>query len=271
MGLQFAIVERDNDAAIALARLREARRIEAAERTRAHRRRMLAAVAFVVAAGVIAAWLGSRSTPRPVHGARPVRHLVAATKRRRPVPVARKQTGPSPGSLPQTSAFPSGRSPLFKSLMASLWAGVDANAPALALPAFFPEGAYVQLKAIYGASSDWKDRLVHDFRLDIAAAHALLGRGAANATLIGVRVVRSYGHWVPPGVCYNRDGYYEMPNARVVYRVDGRVRSFGIASLISWRGVWYVVHFGAILRATDTGMVDDPASGPGVSAYSGTC
>jgi hypothetical protein len=31
------------------------------------------------------------------------------------------------------------------------------------------------------------------------------------------------------------------------------------------------VHFGAILRSADVGEVDDPASGPGVSAYSGTC
>jgi hypothetical protein len=76
---------------------------------------------------------------------------------------------------------------------------------------------------------------------------------------------------VPPGVCYNSVGYYEMPNARVVYRAHGQVRSFGIASLISWRGVWYVVHFGAILRSADVGEVDDPASGPGVSTYSGTC
>jgi hypothetical protein len=72
-------------------------------------------------------------------------------------------------------------------------------------------------------------------------------------------------------VCDNSLGYYEMPNARVVYREDGQIRSFGIASMISWRGVWYVVHFGAILRATDTGMVDDAALGHGVSAYSGTC
>jgi hypothetical protein len=62
-----------------------------------------------------------------------------------------------------------------------------------------------------------------------------------------------------------------MPNARVVYRENGQVRSFGIASMISWRGVWYVVHFGAILRASASGMVDDPALGRGSVAYSGTC
>jgi hypothetical protein len=184
---------------------------------------------------------------------------------------ASTRSAPSPGSLPQTHAFPSGTSAHFKSLMASLWAGIVSNSVAPALTAFFPKGAYVQLKAIGSAGSDWTDRLVHDYRLDIAAAHALLGRDGAQAQLIKVNVPSSYGHWVPPGACYNSIGYYEVPNARVVYREDGRIRSFGIASMISWRGVWYVVHLGAILRSTDSGTVDDPASGPGTSAYSGTC
>ena len=129
----------------------------------------------------------------------------------------------------------------------------------------------MQLKSIADAQADWRGRLVHDYRLDIAAAHALLGANALGAQLVKVTVVSSYAHWVPPGVCDNSVGYFEMPNARVVYTTAGQVRSFGIASLISWRGVWYVVHFGAILRATDVGQVDDPASGAGSSLYSGTC
>jgi hypothetical protein len=79
------------------------------------------------------------------------------------------------------------------------------------------------------------------------------------------------GHWVEPGVCYNAIGYYEVPNARVVYSENGVTRSFGIASMISWRGEWYVVHLGAVLRETETGTVAEPALGPGRSAYSGTC
>ncbi len=155
--------------------------------------------------------------------------------------------------------------------MASLWAGIVHDSLTQALAAFFPKDAYVQLKAIASAGSDWSDRLVHDFGLDIVAAHALLGRRAAHARLIAVNVPSSYGHWIQPRVCDNSIGYYEMPNARVVYREDGKIRSFSIASMISWRGVWYVVHLGAILRSTDSGMVDEPASGPGTSAYSGTC
>jgi hypothetical protein len=86
-----------------------------------------------------------------------------------------------------------------------------------------------------------------------------------------VQVPRAYAHWVGPGACYNRVGYYEVPNSRLVYREDGEVRSFGIASMISWRGVWYVVHLGAVVRDTAAGVVDDPSAGAGVSLPSSTC
>jgi len=155
--------------------------------------------------------------------------------------------------------------------MASMWAGIVSNRLHPALAAFFPLGAYQQLKAIPAAGSDWTDRLLHDYGLDITAAHELLGRDAAQARLLAVDVTSGYGHWIEPGACYNSIGYYELPNARVVYREDGQTRSFGIASMISWRGVWYVVHLGAVLRSTDAGTVDEAASGPGSAAYSGTC
>ncbi len=155
--------------------------------------------------------------------------------------------------------------------MGALWDGVRSGSLAAAMPAFFPEAAYTQLKAIADVSGDWSDRLVGDYRLDLAAAHALLGATPSGATLVAVHVPQSYAHWVNPGACYNSVGYYEVPNARVVYRQGGDVRSFGIASMISWRGVWYVVHLGAILRPAAAGMVDDPSTGTGESAPSSTC
>ena len=57
-----------------------------------------------------------------------------------------------------------------------------------------------------------------------------------------------YEIWVPPGACYNSIGYWHVPGARVVYERGGATRSFGIASLISWRGDWYLVHLGAYSR-----------------------
>jgi hypothetical protein len=146
----------------------------------------------------------------------------------------------------------------------------SAQQPALA--AFFPEAAYAQVKAIADPDADYHGRLVGDYRLDVQAAHALLGAHASSARLISVDVPAPYAHWVAPGACYNRIGYYEVPNSRVVYREDGELRSFGIASLISWRGVWYVVHLGAVSRpSAGGGIVDDPSSGRGESAESSTC
>lgn len=274
--VKFAAVHRAHDhtaAAGTASDRRRTRRLEAGRRGVARRRRLALLVPLMLAAVIGAVVVASLQPTQHRAARRPARdhatHSAAARPTVRPaVPV---NAAPPPGSLPQTDAYPSGTSAQFRSLMSALWAGVVTDSLRRALPAFFPEGAYVQLKAIVSASSDWTDRLVHDYGLDIASAHALLGRGPSAARLITVEVAKSFGHWIAPGICYNRIGYYEMPNARVVYREDGQVRSFGIASMISWRGVWYVVHFGAILRAGDSGTVDDPGIGPGTSVYSATC
>lgn len=186
-----------------------------------------------------------------------------------PPPTAPPTT--DPGLLPQTDALPSASDPQFQAEMAALWQGVVAGSATPALPAFFPETAYAQLKALADPDADWSGRLVADYGLDLAAAHALLGPDAGSAQLQTVDVPAAAAHWVPAGVCANRLGYYEVPNSRVVYEVDGQVHSFGIASMISWRGEWYVVHLGAVLRSGNSGVVDDPEAGPGTPAYSTTC
>jgi len=175
------------------------------------------------------------------------------------------------GTLPQTDALPATDNSQFESEMAALWQAITTDSVVVALPAFFPEGAYVQLKTIAGAQDDFQNRLVHDYALDIGAVHALLGDGASSATLVGVDVPAEYAHWIPPGVCDNSVGYFEVANSRIVYQEGRQIRSFGIASMISWRGVWYVVHLGAILRDSDSGVVLDPDVGWGTSAPSSTC
>ncbi|MGD0748098.1 MAG: hypothetical protein ABSB68_09845 [Acidimicrobiales bacterium] len=155
--------------------------------------------------------------------------------------------------------------------MGALWQGIVGDSVSPAMPAFFPQSAYVQLKTgIADPAGDWQNRLVADYGLDIGAARALIGPVPTQATLVTVSVPEQYAHWIPPGVCANDIGYYEVANSRVVYQLDGQTRSIGIASMISWRGVWYVVHLGAILRSGG-GEVDEPAVGTGVSAPSGTC
>jgi hypothetical protein len=153
--------------------------------------------------------------------------------------------------------------------MADLWLAVTTGNSHLALPAFFPVGAYQQVKAIPYPTADWDDRLWYDFSLDVGAAHDLVND--RDARLVRVIVPASEAEWVYPGACYNTDGYWHVGGARVVYDEHGQERSLGIASLISWRGVWYVIHFGAVLRSVVTGIVDQPTVGPGIPGPAGGC
>ena len=175
---------------------------------------------------------------------------------------------PGAGALPQTRAFPSTHSGAFRNAMADLWLAVTTGNPRLGLPAFFPAAAYQQVKAIPDPAGDWRARLWHDFALDVGAAHGLVDPGAR---LVRVIVPVSDADWVYPGDCYNSVGYWHVAGARVVYLQHGQERSFGISSLISWRGVWYVVHLGAVQRTVVTGIVDQPAAGPGVPGPPGGC
>ena len=251
-------------------------------------RRLTLTVTVVVAAVVVGVTLGLGGSPGPrraaarapsgrtappgTHGTSAKAPATTTTTTTATTVPPTTTTTTSPGTLPQTSTLPSGTTPQFHAEMADLWQAVVTGDASQALPAFFPLGAYRQLKSIANPQQDWQDRLVGELSLDVAAAHALLGAGASGAQLVAVDVPTQYAHWVTPGVCTNSIGYYEVPNARVVYQEGGVTRSFGIASMISWRGEWYVVHLGAVLRTTTgQGVVDDPATGPGTSAYSSTC
>ncbi|MEO6859692.1 MAG: hypothetical protein ABI323_14100 [Solirubrobacteraceae bacterium] len=178
---------------------------------------------------------------------------------------------PDPGTLPQTAQVPSSHTRAFHGEMRDLWRAILTDQTMKGRAAFFPETAYAQVKSIGDAAADWEDRLFADYRFDIEAAHQLLGAAPPSTQLIGVIVPAAYAHWVGPGACLNRVGYEEVPNSRIVYRENGEVRSFGIASMISWRGRWYVIHLGYVGKLSIGGRVDDPSTGQGVSVPSSTC
>ena len=149
--------------------------------------------------------------------------------------------------------------------MAALWQGIVSGRPAPAMVAFFPRSAYLQAKAIPNPAADYRTRLVAAYRLDLRAAHTLVG--PAPARLLGVDVPHQWT-WIPPGGCFNKVGYWHAPGSRLVYRQSGQVRSFGVFSLISWRGQWYVVHLSSY---SDPGSVDEPSAGRGVFGAPGGC
>ncbi len=157
-------------------------------------------------------------------------------------PQAALAAGVDPGTLAQTRDKPEPSGAAFDARVASLWDAIVRDDPDRAMPFFFPRSAYEQVKAIPNASSDWRRRLVAAYTRDIHALHRRLGEHAASATFRSIDVPQDRARWVLPDEESNKLGYYRVYGTRLVYEIDGKERSFDIASLISWRGEWYVVH-----------------------------
>lgn len=229
-----------------------------------------AAVAVLGAAlagcgGVVAAGARVHSHQPPGRGPSGAKGRPAQSAKALPAASAAPAAGGQSAQLPGASGAG------FQARMRALWAGIVSGSVSEAMPAFFPEPAYLQVKAISNAAADYRSRLVAHFALDIAAAHSYLGSGAPQARLLYVSVPQRLAGWVQPGYCYNKVGYWHLGGARLVYEEGGQVRSIGIFSMISWRGKWYVVHLGTASRSSDAGVVDSPALGPGSPGTPGGC
>jgi hypothetical protein len=144
---------------------------------------------------------------------------------------------------------------VFQAGVQDLWQAIVTDNPTTALPFFFPESAYLQVKAITNPAADYQNRLIDWYRLDIGAAHALLGSQASSARFVSVTVPTSQAVWIVPGVEYNKGSYYRVYGTRLTYEIGGKTKSFGIFSLISWRGEWYAVHLGPSTRSSNRGIV----------------
>ncbi len=158
----------------------------------------------------------------------------------------------------QTRTLPTSESVQFQAGIQNLWNAIVEGRPSLAASLFFPLPAYVAVKAINNGVQEWTTRLMVFYKMDIMAAHAYLGAGAASDKLVGVWVPRSSAVWVKPGVELNKGSYWRVYGSRLLYLSGGVVKSLGIRSLISWKGEWYVVHLGHIARATFSGNLYEP-------------
>lgn len=242
-----------------------AQRIE--RRRRRQRRRLLPlALLLVIIAGVITWQLDAGTSAKAPHA------LAASTTTSTSLPPTTTTSTTDPGLLPQTSVEP----PIDASLqtaLAPLWSAIVTGSPPVAQPVFFPQTAYLQMKMgqIPDPASDYSGRLLAFYDLDIAAYHQALGTGAATAKLLGVDAAATDAAYVPAGTCENGIGYWHLPGVRFVYEEGGNEQSFAVASLISWRGVWYVVHLGPNPRPTNVGTVDQPADGAGTPGPAGGC
>jgi hypothetical protein len=154
-------------------------------------------------------------------------------------------TSLDPGGLPQTTDRPTSGDARFRIGAAALWEAVVSGNPADALDFFFPQSAYVQVKAIADPVADWHHRLLAAYDADILALHRTVAGQPGPAAFVALDLGPA-PTWVAPGSEYNRIGYWRVYGSRVRYLQSGRVHSFAVASLISWRGEWYVVHLSSI-------------------------
>jgi hypothetical protein len=150
-----------------------------------------------------------------------------------------------PGTLPQTDAKPTATGESFDVRMKALADAIVADDPSIGLPAFFPVEAYKQTKKNTDPAGDWKNRLIANFKVDVADANRKLGPNAKNAVFKGVDVPDT-AVWVKPGEEYNVGPYWRVYKAQMNFLVDGKAVQIPIEAMISWRGQWYVVHLGAI-------------------------
>lgn len=152
--------------------------------------------------------------------------------------MATTSTTVDPGTLPQTRQLPSASDPAFQARIADLWSAILDGEPSLAARAFFPLSAYIQVKGISDPVHDYQTRLVANFDQDIMSLHSEIG---GSATFVSVTVPDS-AQWILPGVEYNKGSYWRVFGTRVDFQTGGRPGHLTIASMISWRGQWYVVH-----------------------------
>lgn len=145
--------------------------------------------------------------------------------------------------LPQTEEKPSLRSKSYEKRIKLLFRAIQIDDPKVAYPAFFPEIAYAQVKAIPNPAADYKARLLANFDRDVHWAHKQLGDGAADAQLVGLELFEDKAKWMPPGGEGNKVGYYRALGSKLRYLdVAGGPHAIEVTSMISWRGEWYLVH-----------------------------
>jgi len=218
--------------------------------------------------GVVAIILSSGGPPHPIpsttSSSRPARHPTTV--------VTSTTTTTDPGTQPQTQDEPSLGAPLTRQ-MTTLFSAITSNTQAQAMTVFFPESAYLQMKTgvLPNPAADYQSRLVAFYDLDLTAYHQHLGDAPTSARLTAVLANPDDAQWIAPGTCENTVGYWHLPGVRLVYLSGGATYSFRVASLISWRGTWYVVHLGPNPRPSNIGTVDDPQSGPGAPGPAGGC
>ena len=244
----------------------ERRRRRAEELRRRRRQRLLPMLAAASILLVAVVWFAGGTDSSVTTSS-----TTASTRATTTTP-ASTTTTTDPGTLPQTNVEPSTGAEL-DARMKVLFDAIQTGSHDTAMSVFFPESAYLQMKTgvLSNPASDYQGRLVAFYDLDLPAYTHQLGGSPTAARLSDVLVNPADAAWIAPGSCENAIGYWHLPGVRLVYTAGGATFSFRVASLISWRGQWYVVHLGPNPRPSNVGTVDDPQQGPGTPGPPGGC
>ena len=220
---------------------------------------------------VVGGWSGSSPTRAVAPSGTPT--TLPPTRVTSTTAVAPTATTTDAGLLAQTSDKPPTDVAAVSSRMAPLWTAIRTGSLSIGMTVFFPETAYLRMKTgvLSSPSADYQNRLVALYNMDLGTYRAALGVPPSKADLVSFGIDPSLAHWVPPLACANTIGYWHLPNIRLSYSSGGSVSSFGVFSLISWRGVWYVVHLGPVPRTSGSGLLDLSALGPGTPGPGGGC
>lgn len=222
-------------------------------RVPARRRRSGRLAAAAVAASLVvgAAACGSSEPTASTGGDASSTTAGASTESSTTLPATTQPPATEPpvdvGTLEQTDAEPTESGELWEQNVELLWQAIVEDDPEIALPFFFPEGAYLQVKRMTEAeaTADYANRLIAYYEQDIHNLHQQLGANAEDAELVELSVPPA-AQWIQPGVEFNKGAYWRVLDSKLVYEVDGVQQSFPVVSMISWRGEWYVVHLSSI-------------------------
>jgi hypothetical protein len=142
----------------------------------------------------------------------------------------------APGSLPQTRVEPSFAAPLTRQ-MQTLVRAIALDSPALGATVFFPRATYLQMKTgtIPYPSSDYAQRLVAFFDLDLAAYHERLFTGP-RSRLLRVSTNPALAAWISPGLREPDRLLVRAASApRDASSRHGRIGRGRVADLVAWR------------------------------------
>ena len=126
-----------------------------------------------------------------------------------------------------------------QALGARLFEAIVTDRPELAASEFFPEDAFLVVKAMAQPERYYR-RLAARFVADVHALHRTVGK-PEGASFVRLDLGRR-GGWVRPGDEGNRLPYWAARHATLHYLRDGRPKTLEVRVLISWGPRWYVIH-----------------------------